>query len=307
MIAVTGASGFVGSALVAALGASGQAVRPLTRRPGPGSPGGDLGPQTDWTEALQGVDCVIHCAARVHVMQETEGDALAAFRRVNTAGTSRLAEQAAELGVKRMVLVSSVKVNGESTSGANPFRATDTPTPQDAYGQSKWEAEQALWQVCQRTGLQGVVVRPPLVYGPGVRANLARLMRWIATGFPLPLARIENRRSLVALDNLVDLLMQCATHPAAPGNTFLVSDDHDLSTPDLIRRLATAMGQSPRLLPVPVSWLRSVGKLVGRTDEISRLVDSLQVDIAATRSALGWTPPVSVAQGLQKMVDGGPA
>jgi nucleoside-diphosphate-sugar epimerase len=305
MIAVTGANGFVGAAVVAALARSGHAVRPLVRQAQAGCmPVGHIGPDTDWSQALVGVRCVIHCAARVHVMTETQADALAAFRHVNTQGTRRLAEQAAQAGVQRLVLVSSVKVLGESTRPGAPFRASDIPAPQDAYGQSKWEAEQAFWAVCQSTGLQGVVVRPPLVYGPGVRANFARLMKLVASGIPLPFGSIRNRRSLVALDNLSDLLVRCAHHPAAPGQTFLVSDGEDLSTPGLIRQLAKAMGRTARLAPVPVGLLRLGGRLSGRSGEVARLVDSLQVDVSPTRATLDWTPPMSMLEGLQKMTQG---
>jgi len=302
MIAVTGATGFVGGAVVSALARSGHDVRPLSRLPGAGMVSvGDIGPDTDWSQALKGVTCVIHCAARVHVMKEAAADALTAFRSVNTTGTRRLAEQAAQAGVRRMVFVSSVKVNGESTQPGRPFRSSDTPAPLDAYGQSKWEAEQALWAVCSATGLQGVVVRPPLVYGPGVGANMARLMKLVASGLPLPLGSIQNRRSLVALDNLSNLLVHCTEHAAATGRTFLVSDGEDLSTPDLIRQMALAMGRNARLVPVPVGLLRLGGQLTGRGAEVARLVDSLQVDLAPTRDALSWSPPVSVLDGLQKM------
>ncbi len=306
MIAVTGANGFVGAAVVAALARSGRDVRPIGRHPKAGMVAvGDIGPDTDWSQALQGVTSLVHCAARVHVMKETQADALAAFRSVNVAGTQRLAEQAAGAGVQRFVFVSSVKVHGESTQPGAPFRATDTPTPLDAYGQSKWEAEQALWAVCRATGMQGVVVRPPLVYGPGVRANMARLMKLVASGLPLPLGGIRNRRSLVALDNLSDLLVSCIDHAAATGRTFLASDGEDLSTPDLIRQMALAMGRSARLIPVPVGLLRLGGQLTGQSAEVARLVDSLQVDLSTTKKVLSWSPPVSVLEGLQRMARGG--
>lgn len=306
MIAVTGANGFVGGAVVAALTREGREIRPLGRHSGAGMVAvGDIGPDTDWSQALQGVTCVIHCAARVHVMRETQADALVAFRKVNVEGTRRLAEQAAHAGVKRLVFVSSVKVHGEATHPGAPFRVSDAPAPVDAYGQSKWEAEQALWAVCRATGLQGVVVRPPLVYGPGVRANMARLMKLVASGLPLPLASISNRRSLVALDNLSDLLIRCVDHAASPGRTFLVSDGEDLSTPDLIRQMALAMGRSARLMPVPVGLLRLGGRLTGQQAEVARLVDSLQVDMGPTKKVLSWSPPLTVMEGLQNMAKGG--
>lgn len=265
---------------------------------------GDIGPATDWTTVLNGVDCVVHLAARAHVMDDSAPEPLAAYREVNVAGTRRLAEQAAAAGVRRLVMVSSIKVNGERTAPGAPFLFSDPPAPEDAYGLSKWEAEQALWLVAAETGLEVVVVRPPLVYGPGARGNFQRLLRWVARGLPLPLGAVENRRSLVALDNLVDLLRVCIDHPAATGQTFLVSDGEDLSTPELIRRLAAAMGRKPRLLPVPPALLRLGGWLLGRSGEVARLLGSLQVDIAHTREILGWTPPISVQEGLRRTVEG---
>jgi nucleoside-diphosphate-sugar epimerase len=262
---------------------------------------GEVGVQTDWSAALAGVDCVIHCAARAHAMHEVEADALAAYRAVNVVGTQRLAQQAAALGVRRLVFLSSIKVNGEQTALGAPFLFSDTPAPEDPYGVSKWEAEQALWAVSAQTGLEVVVVRPPLVYGPGVKGNLLRLLRWVARGVPLPLGAVHNQRSLVGLSNLVDLLLRCAEHPAAPGQTFLASDGQDLSTPQLIRLMAEGMNRPARLLPVPVALLQAGGSLLGKRREIDRLVGSLQVDSAYTQTQLGWTPPVSVEDGAREM------
>lgn len=305
-IAVTGASGFVGGALCASLREAGRSVRPLVRS-GLGAPEGswsvgELGPDTGWASALQGVGCVIHCAARVHVVQEGEPDPLQAFRRVNVEGTRRLAAEAARAGVKRLVFLSSLKVLGEQTSPGTPFHAHSPAAPQDAYGLSKWEAEQALGEISAATGLEIVVVRPPLVYGPGVKANFLQLMRAVARGVPLPLGRVRNRRSLLALGNLTDLLMLCAEHPAAPGHRFLASDDQDVSTPELVCALAAAMGRPARLLPVPLPWLRLAGRILGRTQQIDRLIGSLEVDIGHNREVLSWTPRVTLQQGLKLAV-----
>lgn len=300
LIAVTGAAGFIGCALVKALSARGLSARGLVRSRNSLSCSsdtnvenfivGDIHAGTDWSPGLSDADCVIHCAARAHIMRETASNALEAYRAVNVAGTHHLAEQAAALGVKRLVCLSSV--------GAR-FAHNDKPMPEDAYGISKWEAEQALREVSARTGLEIVIVRPPLVYGPGVKGNFRRLLRLAASGAPLPLGAVRNQRSLAGLDNLVDLLIRCVDHPAAAGQTFLVSDDHDLSTPALIRRLTRALGKSPRLLPVPPSVLRLAGRITGRAAEVERLIGSLQVDITHTREVLGWVPPVSVDEGLR--------
>jgi nucleoside-diphosphate-sugar epimerase len=308
-ILVTGASGFVGQASCSVLLARGRAVRAAVRSVSsmPLVDGldvvavGQVDGQTDWSAALAGVDCVIHCAARAHVMYETEADALAAYRAVNVAGTQRLAEQAAALGVRRLVYLSSIKVNGEQTALGAPFWFSDAPAPEDPYGVSKWEAEQALWAVSAQTGLEVVVVRPPLVYGPGVKGNLLRLLRWVARGVPLPLGAVHNQRSLVGLSDLVDLLLRCAEHPAAAGQIFLASDGQDLSTPQLIRLMAEGMNRPARLLPVPVALLQAGGSLLGKRGEIERLVGSLQVESGYTQAQLGWTPPVSVADGVREM------
>lgn len=302
-VAVTGANGFVGRALCRHLRARGLSVRALTRAGGEDTWAvGDLGPETDWGQSLQGVDCVVHCAARVHMVQDNDPDPLLAYRRANVEGSRSLASAAAAAGVRRLVFLSSLKVHGEHTAPGRPFTADMRPAPEDAYGQSKWEAEQALHAVAASTGLELVVVRPPLVYGPGVKANFLRLMHAVARGTPLPLGAVDNRRSLLALDNLTDLLHQCVEQPGATGHTFLVSDGHDLSTPDLVRALALALNRPPRLWPVPVAWLRLAGKLLGRSGQIDRLIGSLQVDIGHTRQVLGWTPRVTVEQGLRLAV-----
>ena len=236
-------------------------------------------------------------------MHETESDALAAYRAVNVDGSRRLAEQAAAAGVRRLVFLSSIGVLGVHTNGRGPFIVSDEPNPVENYAISKCEAEQVLWAVAANTGMEVVVLRPPLVYGPGVKGNFLRLLRWVARGVPLPLGAVQNQRSLVGLDNLVDLLIRCVDHPAAAGQTFLVSDGQDLSTPELIRQLARAMHKSPRLIPVPVPLLRLAGRALGKQAEVDRLVGSLQIDSSFTRETLGWVPPVSVEAGMQTMVD----
>lgn len=309
-VLVTGATGFLGGALVVRLAAEDQVdVRAATRGAPPAGSGrvewvvvGDLDADTDWAVALAGVDVVVHAAARVHVMHDTARDPLAEFRRANVDGTLALARQAAAAGVRRFVFVSSVKVNGERTSRGHPFRATDAPDPADPYGMSKAEAEAGLRALAAATGLEVVIVRPVLVYGPGVKGNFRSMMRWIRRGIPLPLAAVDNRRSLVALDNVVDLLVSCLRHPAAAGATFMVSDGDDVSTAELLRRVAAAMGRRPRLIPVPLPLLRALGAITGRRAPIQRLCDDLQVDIEATRSRLGWSPPRSMDEALRAMV-----
>jgi nucleoside-diphosphate-sugar epimerase len=262
----------------------------------------DLGPDANWTPLLDGVDTVIHTAARVHVMQDRAADPLTEFRRSNTEGTLRLAQQAVEAGVQRFVFVSSIKVNGESTVEGHPFVASEASMPGDPYGISKYEAEAGLKKLADASGLEVVIVRPPLVYGPGVRANFLSMMRWISRGVPLPLGAVHNRRSLVALDNLVDLLTVCARHPAAVNETFLVSDGEDLSTTDLLRRIGRAMDKPVRLIPVPASVLELGGTLVGRGDVSRRLCGSLQIDLSETRRILAWQPVIGVDSALRKTV-----
>ena len=306
-VLVTGASGFIGCRLCSTLASSEfEVVSTIRKRAVEGEVTvGNVRPETDWQGALASrPDIVIHLTARVHVMKDTSADPLTEFRKVNVAETANLAGQAAAAGVQRFVYLSSIKVNGEQTALGAPFSLSDRPAPEDAYAISKWEAEQALREVSAKTGLEVVVVRPPLVYGPGVKGNLARLLKLLRLGLPLPLGAVQNKRSLIGLDNLVDLLIRCVDHPAAAGQTFLVSDGEDLSTPDLVRYMADAMNRSPRLFPVPVSLLRLAGGALGKRAEIDRLVESLQIDSSHTRRVLGWTPPVSVQEGIRRMVQG---
>lgn len=312
VVLVTGANGFVGSAVMARLASeSGFVVRGAVRGPVQhklaDSLGGyvmapDLEAEADWLPALQGVHLVVHAAARVHVMNDDVADPLAEYRRTNVEGTLKLARQAAEAGVRRFVFLSSVKVNGESTDGRSPFSSEDEPAPLDPYGISKWEAERRLMTLADETGMEVVVIRPPLVYGPGVKGNFAVMIRWLKRGLPLPFGAVHNRRSLVALDNLVDLIVTCLAHSEAANRVFMVSDGADLSTPELLRRLGRAMGVPVRLLPVPPIMLEWSAALLGRRAVVRRLLGSLQVDIAKTSEVLGWKPPTSVGEGLRQAV-----
>jgi nucleoside-diphosphate-sugar epimerase len=268
-------------------------------------PVAELTANTDWHHVLGGVKSLVHLAARVHVMHDTAADPLAAFRAVNVDGTLNLARQAAAAGVKRFVFIGSIKVNGESTQPGRAFTEADAPNPQDAYGQSKHEAEQGLLQLSADTDMEVVIIRPSLVYGPGVKANFAALKRAVLRSWPLPLGAVYNTRSLVALDNLVDLIVTCIIHPDAANQTFLVSDGHDLSTTELVRCMAQAAGVPARLLPVQVWALQAAASLLGKGDELQRLCGNLQVDISKARSLLGWVPPVTVEEGLQRVMRAG--
>lgn len=304
LVAVTGANGFVGQTVCAELVARGVPVRRLVRETGTFlnvMAVGEICRETDWAAALTGVDVIVHLAGRAHMRTKNVVDPLAVFRRVNVEGTVNLVRQAAVAGVRRFVFASSIKVNGEVTQPGQLFTADDIPAPQDPYGISKYEAELGLHEVAKQTGIDVVIIRPPLVYGPGVKANFLALVQWLARDIPLPLGAIHNnKRSLVALDNLVDLLITCVDHPAAANQTFLVSDGEDLSTTELLRRLGQAMGKPARLLPVPVSMLQWGAAMIGKKDVAQKLLGSLQVDISATCNTLDWHPPVSVDEGLRR-------
>jgi nucleoside-diphosphate-sugar epimerase len=302
-IVVTGANGFVGRAVTARLRTEGHEVVPVVRTP-QGSQGERtitaLDQSTEWREPLRGADAVIHLAARVQITKEAATDSLGEYRRVNTAGTLNLARQAAEAGVRRFLFMSTIKVNGESTSPGKPFTRDDPPAPTDPYAISKYEAEQGLASV--GNGMSIVVVRPPLVYGPGVKGNLRGLLRWVERGVPLPFGGVaDNRRSLVALGNLVDLAVRCVAHPA-PGKLYLVSDGCDLSTRALVERIAMACARKPRLIPIPPSLLRNIAALAGKSEAARRFLDNLQIDMTETRSELGWEPPFTVDQELERLV-----
>ena len=308
MILVTGATGFVGRHLCRMLIERGYRVRGTLRRDAVGGAiaasvepvlVGDIGPNTDWTDALRGVSCVVHLAARVHVVQEADPDPVAAFRRDNVQATVRLAQAAGACGVRRLVFASSARVNGPS-SGEAPFRESDAPVPAEPYEQSKLEAERGLAGVASATGLECVTVRAPLVYGPGVKANFLSLMRALDRRWPLPLGAIRNRRSLIYVGNLASAMLAALVHPGASGRTYLVSDGEDVSTPELARRIAEALGREARLPRVPVGLLRAAGRLVGREGAVERLFASLQVDSRAIRDELGWRPPHTMAHGLEQ-------
>jgi len=315
-IAVTGADGFVGSALCRRLGLDDFAVRPIVRDESCAlrylsmdiqteAPVvvGDIGSCTDWSLALDEVDVVIHLAARVHVMNENEEDPLSAFREVNTEGTRGLAIASAHAGVRRLVFVSTIKVNGETTTGRGPLRPEEPACPQDPYGVSKWEAELSLAEVAAATGLETVIMRPPLVHGPGVAGNLRRLILTVNKGIPLPLSRVNNRRSLVGVDNLVDALALCAVHKAAPGGVYTVCDGEQVSTAELIRIIAKGLRKPARLFPCPVAVLVAAASMFGKRDAVDRLVGSLEVDDSKLRRELGWYPVKCLEDGITAMCD----
>ncbi len=306
MILVSGANGFVGKPLCRALFEQRQIVRTATHRPNTQVENnetvavGDINDQTDWTKALQDIKVIVHLAARVHVMNDPANDALAEFRKVNVAGTLNLARQAVKAGVKRFIFISSVKVNGEATVFGHPFTAEDKPNPLDPYGISKREAEDALRQLAHDTGLEVVIIRPPLMYGPGVKANFLNMMSFLDKNIPLPLGAINNQRSLLAVDNLIDLIITCIHHPAAANQTFLASDGEDLSTTDLLKRTATALNKKAWLIKIPGRLLNGCLTLIGKQAVSQRLCSSLQVDISKTCELLDWHPPVTIDEALHK-------
>jgi nucleoside-diphosphate-sugar epimerase len=309
-ILVTGANGFIGQATCAALRQAGHTVLPAVRVPyglADEVVVGNIHAQTDWRAALVGVDAVVHLAARVHLMNDKATDPLAQYRSVNVAGTLQLAQQAHTAGVKRFVYISSIKVNGEERATA--YTEADTPAPEDAYARSKWEAEQGLQKIAAETGLEVVILRPPLVYGPGVGANFLALMRAIARGLPLPLGAIDeqrSRRSMIFVGNLADAIACCVAHPATAGETFLVSDGDDVATPELARRIAAALGRQARLIPVPCRWGNMLGRITKKLPHgrkmsalVRRLTEPLSINSQAIRHTLGWTPPFTLDEGLR--------
>ena len=308
-VLITGSNGFIGKTLLLLLPTRAHKtvatvrVAPDDRNaPSNAVAISDIDAATNWSTALHGADAVIHLAARVHVMRDTAIDSLADFRRVNTEGTLNLARQAAAAGVRRFIFLSTIGVNGNSTSHGKIFTETSASLPHDPYSVSKQEAEVGLRSIAASSGMEVVVIRPTLVHGSKAPGNFGKLTRLVARGLPIPIASIQNRRSLVGIDNLVDFIVTCLEHPAAANETFLVSDGEDLSTPDLIRRMARAMNCPARLLPVPKSVLMAAAAILGKRDMAQRLCGSLQVDISKSRELLGWNPPVSVDEGLRRAV-----
>ena len=312
-ICVTGAEGFIGMSLCKALSSLNKAIRGFVRTIDSNKnsseieyvPVGDISSKINWKDQLKGYDCIVHCAGKAHNMSKNKD--FDVYHLVNTESTRRLAEQAAEAGVKRLVFLSTIKVNGESTgkiSSREAFTNNDMPDPQGAYAISKLKAEEVLWKISTKTGLEVVVVRLPLVYGKDVKGNLARLIKLIKSDIPLPLSMIKNQRSMIGIDNLVDLLICCTDHPNAAGKTFLVSDGKDLSTSELINFIASSMGRKARLFPVPLFLLKFLGFIFGKQKEVNRLIGSLKINSNYTKKMLNWKPPLSVEEGIRKMVLG---
>lgn len=305
MILVTGGNGFVGSALVKALADRERAVRSVVRKyenqgVNVETVVGELTTEVGLQDLLSNIDTIVHTAARVHVMKDIAEDPLENYRSLNVTATLKLARQAANRGVRRFVFISSIKVNGESTEKDIPFRADDLPFPTDPYGISKMEAEQELLDIAATTEMEVVIIRPPLIYGPGVKANFKSMMDWLCTGMPLPLGSLHNKRSLIAIDNLIDFIMVAIDHKAAANQIFLVSDGEDLSTTELLRRTSKALGKSVNLLPVPEYALKFITYLLGKKELSRRLCDSLQIDISKNQTMLGWTPPVKIELALKE-------
>ena len=308
-ILITGGNGFIGKALCENLKSSNYKLNISSRRNFPNRVNGlkvynirEINKNTNWSNALKGVSCVIHCAAKTHVLNNLKKNSLSSFRKVNVEGTINLAKQAVNSGVKRFVFLSSIKVNGERTDKSSMFKHYDIPKPEDAYGVSKWEAEQGLWQLSRQTGLQVVIIRAPLVYGPGAKGNLKKLIKLIKSGIPLPFSLIKNQRSLIGLDNLVNIIIRCIDNSQAVGKTFLVCDGKDLSTPDLLRYIASSMGLTVRLFPLPLFMLKFFGFLLGKQSEVDRLIGSLRVDNSYIKKILNWNSKIDVGEGIKRMV-----
>jgi nucleoside-diphosphate-sugar epimerase len=313
-ILITGSSGFVGRALLVAAAKSGYFVRPVFRSEkkirdymdinNPAVLISTLSADTRWDDALANIDVVVHCAAMTHVDSLPSSDSLCALRKVNVEGTLNLARQSARSGIKRFIFLSSIKVNGEGNALGRPYSSDDAPSPEDSYGLSKAEAEVGLKHIADETGMEVCIIRPPIIYGPGVKGNFRTLLNLVARGYPLPLGLVTyNRRSFVALHNLVDLILMCVVHPKAANQTFLVSDGYDLSTVELIKSISITMNKPARLISMPLNWLTFSANLFGKKLISQRLLGSLQVNMNKTRETLGWNPPISFNEGLRKIVE----
>ncbi|GJA12057.1 UDP-glucose 4-epimerase family protein [Aeromonas caviae] len=306
MILLTGATGFVGNAVLTQLIQQGFSVRTFGRRAPVKSAThtrhvvGNISGFENYGPALQNIDVVIHCAAQAYIINNSENSNDDIYHDVNVAGTLNLALQAMASGVKRFIFISSIKVNGESTNSAQQFNHASPPAPEDAYSRSKQAAEDGLRTLVANSGMELVVIRPPLIYGAGVKGNFSSLLAIAKKNLPLPLGAINNQRSMVALANLSDLIITCVSHPQAANQIFLVSDDCDVSTTQLLEMMTRAVGKSPRLFSIPMSWLRFAGKLTGKQAVIERLCGNLQVDISHTKVTLGWHPPISVEEGIKR-------
>lgn len=306
-ILISGSTGFVGSALINTLQVTEAKLTLVVRSDVEASQHklffiNEINENTEWAQGLSEQNVVIHCAARAHIMNEEVVDPLAEYRRVNVDGTLNLAQQAADSGVQRFIYISSIKVNGESTSGSVPFTEKDTAEPLDPYGVSKYEAEEGLKKIATETGMEVVIIRPPLVYGAGVKANFLNLLKLSNTGLPLPFGLVNNKRSMVYVENLVDFILKCVEHPAAENQTFLISDNHDLSLSGLLKLIRNSMNKPIRLIPVPVLLFKLAGFIFRKQDVVDRLVGDLQVDSSKAMSLLGWKPPYTVEQGIQATV-----
>ena len=309
-ILVTGALGFIGQSLCKTLSKSGKSVRGIVRSQNSFSKNpdieyvsvGDIVHKKDWKNILVDIDCIIHCAGRAHIMSETKSDTLKIYRSVNVDVTKRLAEEAAAAGVRRLIFLSSIGVLGLDTNNRKSFLQSDEINPIENYAISKYEAEQALLQISDKTGIETIIIRSPLVYGPSAPGNLARLIKLVSSNIPLPFSRINNKRSMIGIDNLIDLLIHCINHPKAIGKTFLASDDEDLSTPALIELIASSFERKAYLFPVPLFLLKFLGLVFGKQKEINRLTGSLRIDNSYTKETLNWKPPISVEEGIRRMI-----
>jgi nucleoside-diphosphate-sugar epimerase len=308
-ILITGSNGFVGQNLCKKLISKKYLIRKIIRSSLKKKEEhsevcnvGEINKDTNWSIALKNIDCVIHCAARVHSINEDKADSLDLYRKINVDGTRNLAEQSVKAGVKRIIFLSSIKVNGEETKFSSPFKYDDVPKPESSYAISKWEAEQALEAISKKYGIEIVIIRPPLIYGPNVKGNFLRLINLANHQIPFPISKVNNLRSFVSLNNLVDLICCCINHPSAPGKVFLVSDGMDISTLELIKKIGYALGKPQRLIPIPLFILRFLGKIIGKSSEVERLLGDCQVDCKNTCEVLNWKPYMKIDDGILESV-----